>query len=453
MDSNSLNNIDRDVEEFSVEELEENLSEDISLPYVVEDCTLMSPGVWNNIRITGSELKQAFENTVWTDDARNDYIYWEHDDNDSRDFVGRVKNRRMEGDELVGDLELVDREAAVKIAYGAKFGVSPKISGDTDGGKMSDFVFDNFSIVLNPAIKTTFLNRLAEFEEEEDSDSMEFQDELSERDLHGFIASCYSEVDVSDTTSFFDQLEYTGVSEKQLGEFLADFYELKTGEIMNVLNEVSKMTDKEEMEEQAEAEAEAEAEGGDAEAEAEAEDTVENSEQPDIELEELAAKVEKLSEKLSEHMPKKDEEDDEDMQEEGEDEEDEDMKKDKEYPYPEEEGMSDFSEFAQKMLDENPDMSPEEVAQEYEERQKTADDKIAEVREEFQSRIEELESKLEDKEEKLEEFSEKVDASRASQKTGNEQKEFREKVEDLSDKELDAAMTKQILNDYGRMTR
>lgn len=442
MDSKRFSQIDNDVQELSVEELQENLSEEISLPYVVKDAVLMSPGVWNNLRITREELEKAFDNTVWSDDSRNDYIYWEHEDNDSRDFVGRVRNPHMEGEDLIGDLELVDREAAIKIAYGAKFGISPKITGDTDGGVMKDFTYDNFSVVLNPAVKTTFLNRDASVDVDEISEEFAEGDyQVSERDFHGFISSAYEGIDPSESISFFDQAEYTGVSEEQVGELLADYYDTKTEKIMDVLNEVSKMTD-EEMESN-EAEVEAEAEAQDAEAEAEAEDSkdeVENSEQPEIDMEALAQKVAEKLEAMQEDKPEVDEED-EDMQ-----------KEEKEYPYPKKDmSDKDFSEFAAKMMEENPDMDVEEVAKVYKEKQKSPEDKISEIKEEFQSQIDELKEKIDEKDKKLEEFSEKVEAERASGKTDNESKEFREKLEDASMKELDAAITKQILSDHRGM--
>ena len=69
---------------------------------------------------------------------------------------------------------------------------------------------------------------------------------ISERDLHGVIASAYDGMDVSDTISFFDQADYVGISERQFGEMLADAYDVTTGDVLEWLEELSNMTDEEE---------------------------------------------------------------------------------------------------------------------------------------------------------------------------------------------------------------
>jgi len=134
----------------------EDLS-DISLPFTVENVTLMSPGVWNDVEYMSSEIKEAYRRTNWKD---SDVVsmFNEHDDEDSRDWVGEVRNVRMEGDEMVGDIDIVTAEEARKLAYGARFGISPKVAGRKKNGRMRKYSYANFSLVLDPAVKTTFLN-------------------------------------------------------------------------------------------------------------------------------------------------------------------------------------------------------------------------------------------------------------------------------------------------------
>lgn len=149
----------QDVMEFAsrhgnvdVEDLDERL------PYVIKGAELMSPGVWNDLEFTEQEIEEALQRTDF-DDADVQSLFNEHDDRDSRDWVGRVRNFRMSDDgDLLGDIELLDLQQAIKLAGGAEFGISAKVTGETEGQRMKDFVFDNFSLVLNPAVKTTFLN-------------------------------------------------------------------------------------------------------------------------------------------------------------------------------------------------------------------------------------------------------------------------------------------------------
>ena len=129
----------------------------ISLPFTVENVTLMSPGVWNDVEYMSSEIKEAYRRTNW-DDSDVVAMFNEHDDEDSRDWIGEVRNVRMEGDEMVGDIDFVTAEEARKVAYGARFGISPKVAGRKRNGRMRKYSYANFSLVLDPAVKTTFLN-------------------------------------------------------------------------------------------------------------------------------------------------------------------------------------------------------------------------------------------------------------------------------------------------------
>lgn len=134
----------------------ENLN-DIDLPFTIENVTLMSPGTWNNKEYRLSEIRNAAQRTDF-DDAEVKSLFNEHDDEDSRDWIGEVQNIRMDGEELVGDLQIVTADEARKLAYGARFGISPKVTGRDRADVMEDFRYDNFSLVLDPAVKTTYIN-------------------------------------------------------------------------------------------------------------------------------------------------------------------------------------------------------------------------------------------------------------------------------------------------------
>ena len=134
-----------------------DLDKEIKVPYLIKDKTLMSPGVWNGYFYSSDAIDDAFLKTEWNrKEIRS--LFLDHEDLKSREWIGEVVNPRRQGENLVGDLVIVDKPTAMKLAYGAKMGISPKVSGQEDGGKMATFKFDNFSVVINPAVKTAYIN-------------------------------------------------------------------------------------------------------------------------------------------------------------------------------------------------------------------------------------------------------------------------------------------------------
>jgi len=153
------------VKKLSAEEATD-LEEQVSLPYRVEDATVLSEGQWNGLQWTAQELREAVQTTDFTMDRDpgdqnppNASLFYDHEDRSADSYVGRVENVRMEGDDVVTDLVITDKQAAMNIEHGAPFGVSPKADGKVDEENvMQDFEFENFSLVINPAVKTTWLN-------------------------------------------------------------------------------------------------------------------------------------------------------------------------------------------------------------------------------------------------------------------------------------------------------
>jgi hypothetical protein len=120
----------------------------------------MSPGRWNNYIYSKEEILKAYKNTDW-EDRYNTALYLDHEDTLSRCWIGDVKNIRADTTTgfIMGDLYIYDPSEAVKLAMGKpKCGVSPKVEGMADGDEMMDFTFKNFSEVINPAVKTAFIN-------------------------------------------------------------------------------------------------------------------------------------------------------------------------------------------------------------------------------------------------------------------------------------------------------
>jgi len=134
-----------------------DLESEVKLPYIVKNKILMSPGIWNGYYYSADSIKDAFSKTSW-DKKEIRSLFLDHQDLKSAEWVGEVRNITLNGEEVRGDLVIVDKPTAIKLAYGAKMGISPKVSGMEDSGKMIDFKFDNFSVVINPAVKTAYIN-------------------------------------------------------------------------------------------------------------------------------------------------------------------------------------------------------------------------------------------------------------------------------------------------------
>ncbi len=147
-----------------VQELSEALEvSKFKLPLVIKNKVLMSEGRWNGKYYSTEAIRKAWKQTDWSNRNVRD-LYLDHSDQFAEgvtEWVGEVDNVRMVGDKLVGDLIVHDFPTAVKLQSGKpKVGISPKIHGLCDNwkGEFVDFVFDNFSIVINPAIKTAYIN-------------------------------------------------------------------------------------------------------------------------------------------------------------------------------------------------------------------------------------------------------------------------------------------------------
>lgn len=147
-----------------VQELLERLNkpkdlENVTIPYIKKSKILMSPGVWNNYYYSPESIRDAYLKTNW-DNKETRSLFLDHLDKNSREWIGEVINPQMSGEDLVGDLVIVDKPMAQKLEYGAKLGISPKVHGEEDNNNMISFLFDNFSIVVNPAVKTAYINNM-----------------------------------------------------------------------------------------------------------------------------------------------------------------------------------------------------------------------------------------------------------------------------------------------------
>jgi len=134
---------------------------DIDIPLRLEDKPLIAPGIWNGYYISPDLIKKAYETTDWSSkEVRS--LFLDHNDRSAGDWVGEVDPNTIHFDPetgmIRGDLIIVDLNTALKLAYGAKFGISPSLAVVHDNHVVKDFSFRNFAIVVEPAMTTNYIN-------------------------------------------------------------------------------------------------------------------------------------------------------------------------------------------------------------------------------------------------------------------------------------------------------
>lgn len=132
---------------------------DISVPYLIKEKVLLSPGIWNGVNFSKENIKLAFENTDWTN-KENFALIYEHDPRASN-WLGNVINIHLSEDgSIIGDLELFDKDLINKLVLGkAKLGISARVLGiENELGEFENFTFNNFSVVYDPACKNAYIN-------------------------------------------------------------------------------------------------------------------------------------------------------------------------------------------------------------------------------------------------------------------------------------------------------
>jgi len=128
------------------------------LPFVLKDKELMDAGVWNNARYSPQAVELIYNNTNWNIKENAD-LFADHQDGRTRDWIGRVTNHHYSNGKVFGDLEVYDLDMALKLALGSpRWGVSPRVKGKQIGMDVVMGSFENFSLVINPAVKTAYIN-------------------------------------------------------------------------------------------------------------------------------------------------------------------------------------------------------------------------------------------------------------------------------------------------------
>jgi len=137
----------------------------VRVPHTIKNKVLLAPGEWNGFHYSAEEIEQAFHNTDWNNkDVKS--IIADHADKSSigvsvHDWFGWIENAKLEDGSVVADLKLFDEGIIGKLVDAkAKFGISAKVAGiaNEESRTFTDFTFENFSIVSNPACKMAFIN-------------------------------------------------------------------------------------------------------------------------------------------------------------------------------------------------------------------------------------------------------------------------------------------------------
>lgn len=149
---------------LALEELPRDLEKEVKIPFILEHRRLAKPGRWNGLAYDGGVLREAFETTDWSD-PKNRALYSDHPENQQPGtsnptmWIGEVRNLSHESDGIYGDLVVVDKQMAMKLAFGAKFGISPSFfGGEPVEGRIPWAKFQNFALVLEPAIEGNYVN-------------------------------------------------------------------------------------------------------------------------------------------------------------------------------------------------------------------------------------------------------------------------------------------------------
>jgi len=136
---------------------------EIEIPYIIKDRVLLKEGEANGTFYPGEEIEPSIkvlnEKPKLEDvQGRNrTSIFWDHDDA-CKNWLGEIKNFRWnsEAKALIGDIYLVDEDAAKKTDYQLKedmsrWGISPRVRIDEKDGRATNIRFVTFALVMEPA--------------------------------------------------------------------------------------------------------------------------------------------------------------------------------------------------------------------------------------------------------------------------------------------------------------
>lgn len=146
--------INKEFEELS-EGKKYKLNEDGTL--ILKNKLVMREGEHNGVNYTWEELKEKYMT------GEGGGLFYDHDD-EVKNYTGMINNLRLDeaSKSIFGDIHVTDKQAALNISLGAKWGISPTIDAEKllrDGKKYAtDLDILSYALVLRPAVRETMLN-------------------------------------------------------------------------------------------------------------------------------------------------------------------------------------------------------------------------------------------------------------------------------------------------------
>ena len=130
---------------------------DIDLPVLFKNQLILSPGIWNDLDVRIPSIEASIQNTTW--DSKSTAIIYSHTP-EAEKWVGNLRNPSFQNGSLYGDLELWDRDLAIKLKFGkAPLGISARFGyAEQEPNVPIDMFYENFSIVYKPACTPAMIN-------------------------------------------------------------------------------------------------------------------------------------------------------------------------------------------------------------------------------------------------------------------------------------------------------
>jgi len=159
--------------ESMLTDLPVDLESAVKIPYIIKRDRLMKSGMWNKFNYSVQALKDAYYLTDWSN-PQSHGLYLDHTNthlqkylgiqaSDPERYIGEVRNLEWVGDELYGDVVIVDKPIAMKVHYALNtnqtvpFGYSPEFEGGDDGKNFKWLRYKGFSLVLSPAVDNNWI--------------------------------------------------------------------------------------------------------------------------------------------------------------------------------------------------------------------------------------------------------------------------------------------------------
>lgn len=147
------------LQQLSFDDRPKNLN-NVDLPLILKDRSLMPPGTYNKYYFNSETIKKAFAESDWKRKDIRSLFEGHPEDPVPGNWAGEIQNPYFneETGGINGDVVIVDPSNAIKISYGAKFGISPSIEAISDNHVVTRFTFRNFGLVIQPAMARNYLN-------------------------------------------------------------------------------------------------------------------------------------------------------------------------------------------------------------------------------------------------------------------------------------------------------